>query len=125
MNNDWWKEQDIKISSAEYHNKSAFPTRMRKLRRWTSSDSTFDSSMSVNYIDYTRRQLTIFERKQREFSQHKVTRLKLQKYICVKRTCNALAKRIVNGHKNVFIAIGSYKIAANSPIKGRIYSKKA
>lgn len=75
--------------------------------------------MSADYRAYAQYQMRIFEAKQREFSQRKVVRLKLKKFICVSKTCAAIAKEFVGDHKNVFIAIGSTNFAANSPIKGK------
>lgn len=76
--------------------------------------------MSQNYREYAEYQMRIFERKQREFSQRKVVRLKLKKYICVQKTCVALAKEIIGEHRNVLIVMGSSETAPNSPIKGMI-----
>lgn len=118
--------RDIKISSAEYHNRSGFPSRLQLLKGWTTPEQTQASSMSGNFYEYIEYQMSIFERKQREFSQRKVVRLKLKKYICVQRTCVELAKRIIDGHENALIAIGTTKIGGSCPIKGMIidYSEK-
>lgn len=70
--------------------------------------------------EYTRYQLNIFARKQQEFSQRKVVRLKFQKYLCVMRTTAKIAKDLIDGHENTLIAFGSCKTASNSPMKGMI-----
>lgn len=87
---------------------------------WTTPEVTETSSMSLEYRAYTEYQLSIFERKQREFSQRKVVRLKLQKYICVQKECVALAKEIIGEeeHESVLVVIGSTETSPNSPIKG-------
>lgn len=89
--------------------------------KWTTAEVTETSSMSWDFVSYTAYQLGIFERKQREFSQRKVVRLKLQKYICVQKECVKLAKEIIGQeeHENVLIAIGSTETPPNSPMKGK------
>lgn len=89
--------------------------------RWTTTEITQTSSMSWDFVSYARYELSIFARKQREFSQRKVVRLKLKKYICVQKECVALAKEIIGEeeHENVLIAIGSCETPPNSPIKGK------
>lgn len=82
------------------------------------------SSTSSDFRAYAINQLSIFETKQREFSQRKVVRLKFKKYICTTKLCVELAKEIIGDHKNVFIAIGSSEMAPNSPIRGKIIVKK-
>lgn len=114
----------IHISSKDYHNKSGFQSRYNKLQRWTTPEVTQLSSMSANYVEFIRHKLNIFAQKQEEFSQRKVTRLKLQKYICVKAMCVQMAKYITDEQntspENVLIVIGTTKVSGNDPIRGMI-----
>lgn len=112
--------KDVKISSARYHNQSAYPSRKKMLERYTTPEHTETSSMSQDFYAYIRYQLSIFERKQQQFSQRRVVRLKLKKFICVQRTCLKVAKEIISETKNALVVIGSTKFSANSPIKGEI-----
>lgn len=115
-----WIVNDIKITSKEYHNRSGFQRRYNDLKEWTTEEVTQTSSMSYDFVAYAIYQLSIFARKQWEFSQRKVVRLKLQKFICVQKTCVEMAKEIIGEHKKVLIAIGTTDTPANSPIKGMI-----
>lgn len=116
----FWNRKEIKISSAHYHNRSGFQQRYNNLMRWTTREQTATSSKSVMSDEYTRYQLNIFAQKQQEFSQRKVVRLKLQKYLCVMRTTAKFAKDLIGGHKHALIAFGACETAPNSPMKGMI-----
>lgn len=119
-----WQSKEVKLSSAQYHHDSGFSSRNNLLKSWTTQDVLLSSPKSENFDQYIDDQLRIFARKQEEFIQRKVTRLKLKKFICVQRTCAKIAKQIIGDSKNVFIAIGTTKLPASSPIKGMIVWKK-
>lgn len=115
----------IKLKSSVYHYASGYYSRRQKLKKYTKKFEE-DSQLSPYaeaFEQYTEYQLLIFAEKQKLYAQRKVTRLKLQKFICVEKTSHVIAKQLVpNAKEKTLVCIGSTETASNSPIRGYIRS---
>lgn len=113
--------EKVKLKNSTYQHMSGLYSRKLKLQKYTKHFKTQESPFSENFESYTKYRLSIFLTKQQIFSQRKVVRLNLQKFICIEKAIQKIAKTLIpdTSHKTL-MCIGSTEIAGNSPIKGYI-----
>lgn len=119
------EKNTIKLKSGKFRAMSGAVTRKYTLDKITREiEKESKSQISPNqdfYIEYTRHRLKWFVKKQNVYSQRKVARLKLKKFICVEAAAHAVSKSLVQNRK-ALVFVGASKISSNSPMRGYIRS---
>lgn len=89
----------------------------RKVDKNYNEESKKSSANSIKFERYTEFRLRYFNKKQKQYEKEKVARLKVRKYIAIRKITNRMAQELICD-KHTLIFIGAATMAANSPIKG-------